>query len=84
VIGHQFWILFNYPDGIVVGNLLASLLWVLIVAATIFVLRDWIGPRLVAFLHRHHVAHLEKLERMVAPDGISSGSDIPRPSSPQG
>lgn len=77
MIGHQLWVLFNYPSGIVLGNLLASLLWVALVGVAIFVLRNWIGPRLVSWLHRHHIAHIEKLERMVAPDGVSRGQGKP-------
>lgn len=26
-VGHFLWILFNWPNGIVVGNLLASIIW---------------------------------------------------------
>jgi hypothetical protein len=66
VIGSFFSTLFRYPDGIVLGNLIASLLWVLLAALTIWFARDFIGPRLVAWLHKHHVAHLESLLRSEA------------------
>jgi len=76
-MGHELWVIFNWPNGIVVGNLLAALLQGFIVLTIVFVFRNAIGPHLVAYLHRHHVAHIEKLERMVAPDGVSRRQDKP-------
>lgn len=63
MLTHQLWVIFDWPDGIVVGNLLASFLWVPIAALGIFCFRDRIGPRLIAWFHRHHQAHLDSLER---------------------
>lgn len=31
MIGHIIWTLFNWPNGIVVGNLLASVIWMVII-----------------------------------------------------
>lgn len=30
MLGHQLWIIFNWPAGIVIGNLLANLMWMAI------------------------------------------------------
>lgn len=57
-------ILFRWPDGIVLGNLLASLLWsgiVAIAVGVLWLLRNVIARRVVAFWHRHHTEHLARL-----------------------
>lgn len=57
-------VLFRWPDGIVLGNLMASLLWAVIVAAAVgalWLLRNVIARRVVAFWHRHHTEHLARL-----------------------
>lgn len=48
---------FDWPDGIVVGNLLAEVL----VVAFVFAFRDHLMKRFVAFHHKHKVAHDARL-----------------------
>jgi hypothetical protein len=52
MIGHFLWILFMWPNGIVLGNLLASVLWALPVLL-----------HLDRLLRRHHRERLEQGER---------------------
>lgn len=61
-IGHQLWLVFNWPFGIVVGNILSNLIWTPIAAAGLWLARDRIGRRLAAWLHKHYTAHLARLE----------------------
>ena len=68
-------ILFRWPDGIVLGNLLASLLWAAIVSVAVgalWLLRNVIARRVVAFWHRHHQEHLARLS--VVSEGTEGGS----------
>lgn len=48
---------FGWPNGIVVGNLLASALWVPITGAALYLLRNRWMRRLVAFHHKHKTLH---------------------------
>lgn len=56
---HVLAVIFAWPDGIVVGNLLAEVL----VVAFAFAFRDHLMKRFVRFHHRHKVAHEAQLEK---------------------
>lgn len=62
-MGHQLWVVWNWPNGIVVGNLLAALIQIVVVALVVFLLRNVLGPILVRWLHKHHAEHLETIAR---------------------
>lgn len=51
--------IFEWPNGLVVGNLLAEVL----VVAFVFAFRDHLMKRFVKFHHRHKEAHAESLRK---------------------
>lgn len=57
MIGHLLDQIFGWPNGIVVGNLLAEVMVVLL--AVVF--RDRLGRAFAAWHHKHHTAHLARL-----------------------
>lgn len=52
MIGHILWVLFNWPNGIVVGNLIASAIWAVPALAHL----HWRISR----NHREHMAAISK------------------------
>lgn len=54
--------LIGYPGGITTGNMIASLMWVAFAALMVWIFKDVIGRKLVAWFHKHYKAHLAQLE----------------------
>ena len=54
---HVLWDIFNWPSGIVVGNLLSEIL--VVVGALVF--RDRLMRRFVAFHHKHKTEHAARM-----------------------
>lgn len=60
---HVLWDVFNWPNGIVVGNLLAEVL----VVAFALGFRDRLMKRFVAFHHKHKSEHEARLNERESP-----------------
>jgi hypothetical protein len=51
---------FSWPAGGTWSNMIASLEWVAVAGAAVWLFRDRIGRRLAAWWHKHHGPHLAR------------------------
>lgn len=74
MVGHILWELFDWPSGIVVGNLIASFMWA---APTLIHLQRRINKADNSDLVSHLIGRVEALHDKVGNDGINAGQDRP-------
>lgn len=56
-IGHQLWLVFGWPYGIVVGNILAEFL----IVGSAFAFRHFLMRKFVELHHKHKTEHAARL-----------------------
>lgn len=60
---HLLLFYFGIPYGAVYSNIFAQPICAALALSVVYLLRNKIAPKAIAFVHRHHAAHLAQLER---------------------